>query len=149
MPSFSPCFFLLPFLFPLFFLFLFFPPSSFPLPLPFDIFLLLLAFCLLPSSFCCLLFCFQTSVINFTVFSAHQKGEPHWATQFFHSNGQHIFLIIHEDMHKHNMKKIKSICVSYYNSWANVDRFEVSIPVLLRTSREDDINAVQRQTRYT
>lgn len=40
------------------------------------------------------------------------------------------------------MKKIKSICVSYYNSWAIVDTFEVRIPVLLRTSREDDLNAV-------
>jgi len=49
-------------------------------------------------------------------------------------------------MHKHNLKNMKSICVSYYNSWANVDRLGVSIPVLLRTSREDGLKAVQRQT---
>lgn len=89
-PSFSPRFFLLLFCFspPPFFLFLFFS-FSFPLPLPFVIFLLPLAFYLLPSFLSS-----WTPAISFTVFSVHQKRKPHWATRFFPSNRQHVFLII-------------------------------------------------------
>lgn len=91
MPSFPPCFFLLLFCFsPPLFSFFFSFSFSFPLPLPFVIFLLPLAFYLLPSSF----LSSWTSAISFTVFSAHQKSKPHWATRFFPSNRQHIFLII-------------------------------------------------------
>lgn len=102
---FSPCCFLLYFFFffpPFLFSLYFFP--CFPLPLPFVIFLLLL--CLLYSAF----FVFPSyflsswiSAISFTVFSACQKGKPHWATLFFPSKGQDIFLIINEFSQNHRI----------------------------------------------
>lgn len=40
----------------------------------------------------------------------------------------------------------KILCINYYNTWEIVDRLGVIIPLLLRTSREDDVSVIQRQT---